>query len=57
MDSAQELSHPQILELADSTDARDRDIVAEYIQEIARAFTGSEAFAVMALVDTPDVFD
>jgi DNA-binding transcriptional regulator LsrR (DeoR family) len=52
-----ELSQPKVLELAGSDDPSDRLAVENYIQRIAQAFTGSEAFAVMALVDTPDVFD
>ena len=51
------LSHARILELAGSAEPRDAELVGQYLHEMARAFSVTEAFAVIALVDTPDVFD
>lgn len=31
--------------------------VQDYLDELSRSFTADEAFAVMTLVDTPDVFE
>lgn len=35
----------------------DDDMLIEYLSDIATSYTIGEAFAVIALVDTPDVFD
>lgn len=51
------VSHGEILRLLkDETDTGDL-LVLRHLTELADSFNADEAFAVMALVDTPDVFD
>jgi hypothetical protein len=35
----------------------DESLVRHYLEQVADAFSADEAFGVIALVDTPDVFD
>lgn len=52
-----QLSHAKILELAVSSKPADEELVSQYLEDMAREFSVTEAFAVITLVDTPDVFD
>lgn len=49
-------SHSEILHLLEGG-KQNEDLVMEYLREIAESYYPVEVFAVMALVDTPDVFD
>ncbi len=51
------LTHAEIIRiLADQSEAHDA-IVLDYLYSVAESFTVDEAFSVIALVDTPDVFE
>lgn len=58
MDSSKErLGYAEALRiLADANDSQN-SLILEYLGDVAESFTVDEAFAVMTLVDTPDVFD
>lgn len=50
-------THAEIRHLIDSESEADRETVKRYLEEMADAFSIDEVFEVIALVDTPDVFD
>lgn len=51
------LSHAEITRiLAENSELKDA-LILEYLRGVAESYTVDEAFSVIALVDTPDVFD
>jgi hypothetical protein len=51
------VGHAEILRmLREESKTQDVEIL-EYLREIAASYSPDEAFSVMALVDTPDVFE
>ncbi len=50
------VTHGEVLRLIRSGSQADEEAVNAYLDEMAEAFSLGEAFAIMALVDTPDVF-
>lgn len=43
--------------VSEEMDPHTSGLVQDYLEQVASAFTANEAFAVIALVDTPDVFE
>ena len=54
---SERLGHAEILRLLSSGTESDDELILNYLHEVAESFTVDEAFAVITLVDTPDVFD
>jgi hypothetical protein len=48
-------SHAELLRLARSPDPREQAAVVKYLEELAADLDALEVFAVLVLVDTPDV--
>ena len=54
--SARRPSHAEIVRLLEEGGEDSADQIMEYLKTIAESYSVDEVFAVMALVDTPDVF-
>lgn len=50
-------THSEVLTLLERGGDNVEDLTLEYLDWVAVSFSSREVFAVMALVDTPDVFD
>lgn len=50
-------THAEIARLIPRDDEYSSGLLQDYLQEMASAFSVDEVLGVMALVDTPDVFD
>jgi hypothetical protein len=53
----EKLTHAHVLRLIEDGSAQEPALILRYLAEMAGAFTPEEVMGVMALVDTPDVFD
>jgi uncharacterized protein (DUF2236 family) len=51
------VTYAEVLRYAADDSPASRAIVDRYLNDMARDFSLMEVFAVIALVDTPDVFD
>lgn len=51
------VTHAEIQRIVSQGSGAGDEVVLEYLTEVAESYSFAEAFAVMTLVDTPDVFD
>jgi hypothetical protein len=51
------LGYAEVLRMLADQNVDQNAQILEYLKGVAESFTADEAFSVMTLVDTPDVFD
>lgn len=49
-------SHAEIVRLLEENDKANEPLIMEYLKTISESYPLNEVFAVITLVDTPDVF-